>query len=119
MALGILSTVYHFIRIGAGQQLNVTSFLMGLGCGYLSVFVTATAEHFGINLRVTVTATVTNFMRGALVLLIPLHQGIEHLFGVRLTGGLMITGCIVWCLAFISVIVLPDTFGRALAFTES
>ncbi len=92
---------------------------MGLGCGYLSVFVTAAAEHFGINLRVTVTATVTNFMRGAVVLLIPLHQGIEQALGLSLTGGLMVTGCIVWGLALLSALVLPDTFGRSLAFTES
>ncbi len=119
MALGILATVYHFIRINASQQLNITSLLMGLGCGYLSVFVTSTAEHFGINLRVTVTATVTNFMRGALVLLIPLHQGLEHLFGLSLTGGLAVTGCIVWALALVSALALPDTFGKSLAFTES
>lgn len=119
MALGILATAYHFIRINTRQQLNITSLLMGLGCGYLSVFVTTTAEHFGINLRVTVTATVTNFMRGALVLLIPLHQGLEHAFGLSLTGGLAITGCIVWALAFISALALPDTFGKSLAFTES
>ena len=119
MSLGILSTAYHFIRIDQGLQLTITSFLMGLGCGYLSVFVTSTAEHFGINLRVTVTATVTNFMRGALVLLIPLHQGIEHLFGLGLTGGLAITGCIVWALALVSALALSDTFGRSLAYTES
>ncbi len=119
MALGLLSTAYHFVRINGSQQLNTTSFLMGLGCGYLSVFVTATAEHFGINLRVTVTATVTNFMRGALVLLIPLHQGLEHLLGLSLTGGLAITGCIVWGLALVAVIALPDTFGKSLAYTES
>ncbi len=119
MSLGILSTAYHFIRINESRQLNITSFLMGLGCGYLSVFVTSTAEHFGINLRVTVTATVTNFMRGALVLLIPLHQGIEHLFGLSLTDGLAIIGCIVWALALVSVLALPDTFGKSLAFTES
>ncbi len=118
MSLGILATIYHFTRITQGLQLNLTSFLMGLGCGYLSVFVTSTAEHFGINLRVTATATVTNFMRGALVLLIPLHQGIEHLFGLSLTAGLAITGCIVWALAMLSVILLPDTFGRDLNFVE-
>jgi len=119
MVLGILSTVYHFVRINEARQLNITSLLMGLGCGYLSVFVTSTAEHFGINLRVTVTATVTNFMRGALVLLIPLHQGIEHLFDLSLTGGLIVTGCIVWGLALVSALVLPDTFGRSLAFTDT
>jgi MFS family permease len=118
MSLGILATIYHFARVAEGQQLNLTSFLMGLGCGYLSVFVTSTAEHFGINLRVTATATVTNFMRGALVLLIPLHQGIEHLFDLSLTAGLAITGGIVWALAMLSVILLPDTFGRNLDFVE-
>ena len=119
MTLGVAATVWHFVLIGKGQQLNVTSFLMGLGCGYLSVFVTSTAEHFGTNLRVTVTATVTNFMRGALVLLIPLHQFIEHTFGLTLTDGLAITGCIVWALAILSAIILPDTFGKSLAFTEA
>jgi hypothetical protein len=119
MALGVGATIYHFINIQQGHQLNVTSFLMGLGCGYLSVFVTTTAEHFGINLRVTVTATVTNFMRGALVLLIPLHQGIEHMLGIGLAGGLAITGVLVWTLALISAIALPDTFGKSLAYTES
>ena len=119
MALGILSTAYHFIRIANSQQINITSFLMGLGCGYLSVFVTSTAEHFGTNLRVTVTATVTNFMRGALVLLIPMLQFFERTFNIGLTGGLMVTGCIVWGLAIISAVLLPETFGRSLSFTES
>lgn len=119
MALGILSTAYHFVLISTGKEFYITSLLMGLGCGYLSVFVTTTAEHFGINLRVTVTATVTNFMRGAVVLLVPLHQGLEQAFGLSLTGGLIATGCIVWASALTSAIALPDTFGRSLAFTES
>ena len=118
MSLGILSTACHFMLITAGVEFYITSLIMGFGCGYLSVFVTSTAEHFGVNLRVTVTATVTNFMRGALVLLIPLHQGLEHAFGLSLTGGLISTGIIVWALAIISALALPDTFGRSLAFTE-
>lgn len=118
MAFAILSTVFHFARIGNSQSLTISSFLMGLGCGYLSVFVTTTAEHFGTNLRVTVTATVTNFMRGAVTLLIPLHQTIERYLNVGLIQGLAITGCIVWALAIVSVLVLPDTFGRPLDYTE-
>jgi MFS transporter, putative metabolite:H+ symporter len=119
MTIGVLATIGHFVSVTAGRQLYTTSLLMGLGCGYLSVFVTSTAEHFGVNLRVTVTATVTNFMRGALVLLIPLHQGLEHLWGLSLTGGLIATGCMVWALALTSAVALPDTFGRSLAFNES
>jgi MFS transporter, putative metabolite:H+ symporter len=118
MTFGIAATAYHFVRIDQGLQLNITSLAMGLGCGYLSVFVTSTAEHFGVNLRVTVTATVTNFMRGALVLLIPLHQFLERLLGCSLTNGLLITGCLVWGLAITAALALPDTFGKSLAFDE-
>jgi riboflavin transporter FmnP len=118
MTLGILATIWHFIRIGGSLPLYITSLLMGLGCGYLSVFVTATAEHFGINLRVTVTATVTNFMRGAVVLLIPFHQWAQQAMGLSLTGGLAVTAACVWALALLSAAALPDTFGKSLAYTE-
>lgn len=118
MFIAITSTLLHFIRIINSDSLNLTSFLMGLGCGYLSVFVTSTAEHFGTNLRVTVTATVTNFMRGAVVLLIPFHQLIERGFDLSLFQGLLITGIIVWCFALISVFWLPETYGRNLEFAE-
>ena len=119
LLFGIAATIAHFMLIRLGMPLALTSFFMGLGCGYLSVFVTSTAEHFGTNLRVTVAATVTNFMRGALVLLIPLHQLIEHTLHVSLTYGLALTGAIVWALALTSALILPDTFGKSLAFTES
>ena len=119
MLIGVFSTIYHFIRMTESGSLNLSSFLMGLGCGYLSVFVTATAEHFGTNLRVTVTATVTNFMRGAVVVLIPLHRSIEKIFNFTLTSGLIVTGIIVWILALLSLMILPETFGKSLNYTES
>jgi hypothetical protein len=91
---------------------------MGFGCGYLSVFVTSTSEQFGTNLRVTITATVTNFMRGAVVLLIPLHQFIESFFNANLTQGVAITGAIIWTLALLSMIPIRETFGKTLNFVE-
>ena len=119
MFFGVLVTFFHFLHIYHGYGLNLTSYLMGLGCGYLSVFVTTTSEHFGTNLRVTVTATVTNFMRGAVTLMIPFHIFIEKQFGLTLTEGLMITGSIVWALALLSAFVLPETYGKSMDFTES
>lgn len=111
-------TVIHFLVMHRGMQLYSTSFLMGLGCGYLSVFVTATAEHFGTNLRVLVAATVTNFMRGAVTLLIPFHIWLEHAFGLTLTSSLIITGIIVWALALTGVLVLPETYGKNLDYVD-
>jgi MFS family permease len=118
MALGIAGTCWHFYNLYAGNGIVITAFLMGLGCGYLSVFVTSTAEQFGTNLRVTVTATVTNFMRGAVILLIPMHQGIQSYFGTSLSVGLIVTGIVVWSLAILSVIALKDTFGKDLNYEE-
>lgn len=118
MSLAIIATIIHFTRIYNSENLSFTSFLMGLGCGYLSVFVTTTAEHFGTNLRVTVTATVTNFMRGAVTLLIPLHQWMEHQFNLDLTQGLIYTGVIVWIFALIPTLLLPETYGKNMEFTE-
>ncbi|HOS47457.1 MAG TPA: MFS transporter [Bacteroidia bacterium] len=118
MLFAIAATILHFNKIYNSENLSLTSFLMGLGCGYLSVFVTSTAEHFGTNLRVTVTATVTNFMRGAVTLLIPLHQWIENKFNYSLTQGLATTGIIVWILALIPTLLLPETYGKNLEFIE-
>jgi MFS family permease len=118
MTFGIISTAFHFSYVMSGQSINLTSFLMGLGCGYLSVFVTTTAEHFGTNLRATVTATVTNFMRGAVTVLIPFHQWIESFFGLSLTWGLVVTGICVWAIALVSAFKLPDTYGKELNYQE-
>jgi MFS family permease len=118
MIFGVLSTGFHFLNLFNGLALTLTSFLMGLGCGYLSVFVTSTSEQFGTNLRVTVTATVTNFMRGAVTILIPFHQWIEHQFNLSLSSGLAITGMLVWTLAIFSVLMLPDTYGKSMDYLE-
>lgn len=119
MFLGVLATILHFLNLFQGRQLLVTSFFMGLGCGYLSVFVTSTAEHFGTNLRVTVTATVTNFMRGAVILLIPLHQAIQKWMDTTLTVSLILTGIVVWLMAILSVLWLKDTYGKELNYEEN
>lgn len=118
MTLAIAATVLHFVRIYHSAPLEFTSFLMGLGCGYLSVYVTATAEHFGTNLRVLITATVTNFMRGAVTILVPLHLWLESAFALDLVESLMITGVLVWILAIASAIYLPETYGKNLDYVE-
>ena len=118
MLLACMATVLHFFNLSNHGNLFLSAFLMGLGCGYLSVFVTSTSEQFGTNLRVTVTATVTNFMRGAVVILIPFHQSIESRFDLNLSQGLAITGMVVWTLALLSLFVIQETYGKPLDFLE-
>lgn len=119
MLFACLATILHFKSIYSGREIYFTSLLMGIGCGYLSVFVTTTAEHFGTNLRATVAATVTNFMRGAITILIPLHIWLEHSFHLTLTFSLIIVGIIVWTAALISVVALRETFGKDLDYLET
>lgn len=118
MLLAIVSTTFFFLQFSQGTGSYWWCFMMGLGCGYLSVFVTSTAEHFGTNLRVLVTATVTNFMRGSVTLLIPFHLWLERSFDFTLSLSLMITGSIVWLLALVSTIMLSETYGKDLNYQE-
>jgi putative MFS transporter len=114
----VLGTALHFYQLYHSAAIYFTSLLIGCGCGYLSVFVTATSEHFGTNLRVTVTATVTNFMRGAVTLLIPLRIFIQDTFHVSLTISLLVVGLLVWIPAIVAAARLPETYGRDLDFVE-
>lgn len=118
MAFAIMGTILHFIQLCQSGSIYITSLLMGIGCGYLSVFVTSTSEHFGTNLRVTATATVTNFMRGAVTILIPLRIWIQEMGSFSLSQSLIFTGIIVWSVALIAVLWLPETYGRNLDFLE-
>ncbi|MBL0339926.1 MAG: MFS transporter [Bacteroidetes bacterium] len=118
MSIAVLATVFYFYFFHNGIGSYVLCFLMGLGCGYLSVFVTTTAEQFGTNLRVLVSATVTNFMRGSVTLLIPFHLWLENSMGTTLTLSLIITGVVVWSLAILSTLLLSETYGKDLNYQE-
>ncbi len=118
MMVAILATGVFFLAFRAGTGSYAACFAMGLGCGYLSVFATATAEHFGTNLRVLVAATVTNFMRGSVTLLIPLHLWLEHRYALGTAQALIAVGGGVWTLALAAVLALPETYGRDLDFME-
>ena len=118
MLLGMIATAWFFQGMTAGTPLYTACFLMGLGCGYLSVFATTVAEHFGTNLRVLATATVTNFMRGSVTLLIPLHLWLENRFAMGTTHSLLWTGALVWTLGLAAAYWLPETYGRDLDHVE-
>jgi hypothetical protein len=82
------------------------------------VFATTVAEHFGTNLRVLATATVTNFMRGSVTLLIPFHLWLENRFAMGTTHSLLWTGALVWTLGLAAAYWLPETYGRDLDHVE-
>lgn len=107
-------------------------FLVGCGIGYWALFVTIAAEQFGTNLRSTVTTSVPNFIRGTVVLLVPLWQlfrgsitkhfsaemPLESAKGLGIIYGAVAVGMITVVIAFIALSVIDETFGRDLNFEE-
>lgn len=90
--------------------------LLGLTTGYWAVFVTVASEHFGTNLRATVTTVVPNVVRGALPLMILAYAPLREVAGVR--TGVLVVGGAVMALAFLALRGLEETHGRDLDFVE-
>jgi len=103
---GISSTdVFYALCIG-----------MGFGIGYIALFLTVTAESFGTNLRATATTSVANNVRATTLLSIPAFQAMKPAIGTLAAGGVI--GLICFALAFLSLLKLPETFGRDLDYSE-
>lgn len=90
--------------------------LLGFGAGYWALFVTVATEQFGTNLRATVTTSVPNFVRGAVVPLTAGFAALKPSFGIINAG--LILGVIVFIIAFWSLRYLEETFHKDLDYTE-
>jgi len=89
---------------------------LGFFGGYWAVFLTSSSEQFGTNLRMTVTTTVPNFVRGALIPITLVFKAlIPH---VGLINSAAIVGAVCFSLAIYSVSSLKETFGKSLDFVE-
>lgn len=91
-------------------------FLLGLGVGYWAMFVTMASEQFGTNIRATVTTTVPNFARGALVPITFVFQSLKTSFGI--VQGALFVGIACSAIALISLYLTRETFGKNLDYTE-
>ncbi len=92
-------------------------FLIGTTSGYWALFVTIASEQFGTNIRATVTTTVPNFVRGAVV---PITIGFKYLepeYG-NINSALII-GFICVSLAMVSILSISETFGKDLDYYET
>ncbi|RNI23692.1 MFS transporter [Rufibacter latericius] len=89
---------------------------LGFASGYWAVFVTIAAEQFGTNIRATVTTTVPNFVRGAVVILTLSFKGLQDDLGLLTTAALL--GAVTIVIALISISTLPESFSKDLDYTE-
>jgi MFS transporter, putative metabolite:H+ symporter len=90
--------------------------LLGIGTGYWALFVTIAAEQFGTNIRSTVTNTVPNFVRGSLI---PISYSFKYLVPIMgILTGAIIVGSVCIALAIVSTLLLKESFGKDLNYTE-
>ncbi len=90
--------------------------LDGFFCGYWGLFLTITAECFGTNLRTTATATVSNFVRGSVIIETIAVTALKPHLGLTEAVGIVAVGC--FCLALLAIWRLPETFSKDLDFLE-
>jgi MFS family permease len=89
---------------------------LGFSSGFWAVFVTMASEQFGTNIRSTVTTTVPNFVRGAVVPMSALFAFTKSDLGLVGAAGLVGGGAVV--IALIALYFLEETHGRDLDFIE-
>lgn len=91
--------------------------LLGFSVGYWVIFMTISTEQFGTNIRATVTTTVPNFARGALVPSTILFHLFTQWTGSMITGAAIVGG-LLFGLAFWATRGMKDTFHKDLDYLE-
>lgn len=102
---GMNSSAYYFM-----------CFLLGCATGYWALFVTIASEQFGTNIRATVTTTVPNFVRGAVIPITLGFKSIETAMGS--VSSAVIVGMICIGLAMLATLSVKETFSKDLDYIE-
>ncbi len=91
-------------------------FLLGVGMGYWALFVMVGSEHFGTNIRSTVTTTVPNFARGLLVPIAMILKSLKASIGLINGAWVLFIGTFV--IAALAMYYMEETFGKDLDYVE-
>ncbi|WP_026903562.1 MFS transporter [Pedobacter glucosidilyticus] len=117
-----LSVIGISLFLGS-SQISLTTFysiciFLGFSVGYWVIFMTIATEQFGTNIRATVTTTVPNVVRGAVVPLSLLFQFFTGFFNNNLIHAGIAVGIISLGLAFWALKYMEETFTKDLDYLE-
>lgn len=98
----------------AGFYTNL--FLVGCAAGYWVLVVTLAAEQFGTNVRATVTTSIPNFIRGAIVPVSAVFLALRPAHGIL--DAAMMVGAGVCIISTVCLFTLEESFSRDLDFLE-
>ena len=79
---------------------------------------TIATEQFGTNIRATVTTTVPNFVRGAVVPLTLLFQALKPVYNGSIVYSGITVAVISLAVAFFALSKMKDTFSKDLDYLE-
>ncbi|MEW5843246.1 MAG: MFS transporter [Bacteroidota bacterium] len=109
--------LYLFLHGLSKVQFYGLCVLLGFATGYWAVFVTTASEHFGTNLRSTVTTTVPNFIRGSVI---PITFGFEYLrSSLGMIYSALIIGIVSIVIALFAIYKLEETYDKDLNYIEN
>jgi MFS family permease len=115
--LSVVSIVAYLSSTGITPEKFVWLCLfMGFSVGYWATFVTIASEQFGTNIRATVTTTVPNFVRGALIPITILFNYFVGQYNL-ITAAYIMMG-ILAILGLFALSQLKETFGKELDYIE-
>ena len=112
----VIVAVYLFSREISLSTFHTMCFLLGAATGYWALFVTIASEQFGTNIRSTVTNTVPNFVRGAVIPITLSFKSIELIYGA--VNSALIVGLVCIALAIIATLSLKESFSKDLNYIE-
>ncbi|NEM96537.1 MFS transporter [Pontibacter burrus] len=115
----LLAVIVGIYLISENISLNgfyILCVALGFASGYWAVFVTIAAEQFGTNIRATVTTTVPNFVRGAVVPLTLAFTVLKD--GIGLVPGALVLAVVSVLVAVYAIATLEETYGKDLDYME-
>ena len=117
VSMTVVFTVIYLNAFGiSANNFYILCFILGFFGGFWAVFITMSSEQFGTNIRATVTTTVPNFVRGALI---PITLGFRALIPTYgLLNSAMIVGVICYAAALWATSQVEETFTKDLDFVE-
>jgi putative MFS transporter len=119
LTLAAIGVGFYFMQSGLTlQQFYWLCLAIGLTVGYWVIFMTIATEQFGTNIRATVTTTVPNFVRGAVVPLTLLFKGLRPLLNDSMVYSGIIVAVISFAFAFLALGRMKETFSKDLDYLE-
>ncbi len=116
IATALVVIVFLFLPVDSSIYFYGLCIALGVAIGYWAVFVTIASEQFGTNIRATVTTTVPNIVRGAVV---PITLAFEYLrHYIDKVPAALIVGGVVFAIAWYALHNLSETFGKDLNYVE-